>query len=189
MEEIHRLEAELEQAIDTHEEQFRYRLEGTKVHFEDVIADVQDTLKQGVFHWLKESDLRNVLSAPIIYSMIIPFVLLDITISLYQLLCFPLYKIPLVRRDTYMIFDRHRLAYLNVIEKVHCLYCGYINGLVSYSKEIVARTEMYWCPLKHASRLVGAHRHYSQFADYGDSDGYSDQSNSSRESLRGMEDE
>ena len=187
--EIKRLEAELERAIDTREEQLFDRLDGSRVHFEAALTQAQSKLKQGVLQWLKESELRNILSAPIIYAMIVPFVLLDIAISIYQLACFPLYRIPVVKRSTYFVFDRHRLAYLNIIEKTHCLYCGYINGLVSYSKEIVGRTEQYWCPLKHARRLVDAHRYYSEFAAYGDAQEYPEHTKSMRVALRKIVDD
>jgi len=32
--------------------------------------------------------------------------------------------------------DRHHLAYLNVIEKLNCEYCGYANGVFAYVREI-----------------------------------------------------
>ncbi|MDB6046794.1 MAG: hypothetical protein JWM63_5345 [Gammaproteobacteria bacterium] len=71
-----------------------------------------------------------------------------------------------------MIFDRYQLVYLNLIERVNCLYCSYANGLVAYVREIAARTEQYWCPIKHARRVVAAHEHYPKFADYGDAESY-----------------
>ena len=39
-------------------------------------------------------------------------------------------------------------------------------------REIASRTEQYWCPIKHARRLIGAHALYAMFEDYGDADGY-----------------
>ena len=38
----------------------------------------------------------------------------------------------------------------------------------TYVREIVGRTEQYWCPIKHARRVIGAHPQYAQFYDYGD---------------------
>jgi putative component of membrane protein insertase Oxa1/YidC/SpoIIIJ protein YidD len=64
------------------------------------------------------------------------------------------------------------LAYLNVIEKVNCAYCSYGNGLMAYAREIVARTEMYWCPIKHARKVLQAHPYYAGFVDYGDAQSY-----------------
>ena len=58
------------------------------------------------------------------------------------------------------------------IEKFNCLYCGYASGLMAYAQEIVARTEQFRCPLKHARRIRGAHNRYSAFAEYGDAESY-----------------
>ena len=51
-------------------------------------------------------------------------------------------------RSDFIAIDRHQLAYLNVIEKVNCAYCGYANGVAAYFREVAARTEEYWCPIK-----------------------------------------
>ena len=90
----------------------------------------------------------------------------------YQWLCFPLYRIPRVRRRDYFIFDRNSLAYLNIIEKVNCTYCAYASGLTRYVMEIAGRTEQYWCPIKHARRVLEAHSRYEHFVDFGDAEAY-----------------
>jgi hypothetical protein len=77
-----------------------------------------------------------------------------------------------VRREEYLVFDRHYLAYLNAIEKLNCAYCSYANGLIAYVREIAARTEQYWCPIKHARRVIDVHARYAMFDDYGDAEGY-----------------
>lgn len=173
LEEIREREEELEDAIRTHEVAFLYRFEGTKVKFEQTVLQAHRRLKVGLFRWLRASSPRNVISAPLIYAMIVPFVLLDLAISVYQLLCFPLYRIAKVKRRKYIAVDRHQLSYLNSIEKLNCVYCGYVNGLVAYSREIVARSEQYWCPIKHARKVLDPHRRYARFADFGDSQAYS----------------
>jgi hypothetical protein len=104
--------------------------------------------------------------------MVVPLALLDLFLTLYQAACFPVYGIAKVRRADYLIFDRSQLAYLNAIEKLNCAYCSYANGLIGYLREIAGRTEQYWCPIKHARRVVAAHRHYAQFVDYGDAEAY-----------------
>jgi hypothetical protein len=79
------------------------------------------------------------------------------------------------------VVDRHRLAYLNTIEKLNCVYCGYGNGVIAYAHEVIARTEQYWCPIRHARRVHGAHERYPDFFDYGDAEAY----RSGRARLRG----
>lgn len=43
-----------------------------------------------------------------------------------------------MRRGDYIVVDRHHLAYLNVIQKINCVYCGYGNGLIAYARKIIA---------------------------------------------------
>jgi hypothetical protein len=97
---------------------------------------------------------------------------LDVFVMLYQVICFPVYGIPLVRRSDYIVLDRHRLKYLNWVEKCNCIYCGYFNGLMAYLREIAGRTEQYWCPIRHSRLPKSTHSRYDRFVDYGDAEGY-----------------
>jgi hypothetical protein len=144
----------------------------------------QKRLKQSIPSYILESRPPNVLAAPVIYSMIVPIVLLDVWISLYQWICFPLFDIRLVRRRDYVIIDRHKLSYLNGIEKLNCVYCGYANGVFAYAREITGRTETYWCPIKHRRRAQDPHVYYEDFAAYGDAQGYKRRLPAVRRSLK-----
>ena len=178
------LEDELKDAIHEQEANARYRIEGKRIEFEHLVTEAHRRLRLGLFPWLRASKLRNALSAPFIYAMIVPLALLDGCLLAYQAVCFRLYRIPAVQRGDYIVIDRHQLAYLNVIEKIHCAYCGYANGFLAYATEVVARTEQYWCPLKHARKVLGSHRRYPGFAAYGDARGYRDTAHDSRNRLR-----
>lgn len=112
------------------------------------------------------------MTAPIIWSVLLPFALVDLAVSIYQGICFPIYGIPKVQRRDYLLFDRHRLSYLNAIEKLNCKYCAYANGILGYVAEVAARTEQYWCPIKHALRVKSMHSRYKNFFDYGDAENY-----------------
>lgn len=59
------------------------------------------------------------------------------------------------------------MDYLNTVQKIHCIYCTYVNGLFAYALEIAGRTERYWCPIKAANKPKFHHGWYSEFADYG----------------------
>ena len=124
------------------------------------------------------------LTAPVIYSMIVPFLLIDGWASLYQAICFRAYRIPRVRRGDYVVFDRRKLAYLNWIEALNCVYCGYANGVTAYVREIGSRTEQYWCPIKHALRISDPHQRYVEFLEYGDAEGYRARLDAFRNQLR-----
>ncbi len=168
LEQLAELQEELERELHTRREAFDVRLERGKVRFEKRILQYHRTLKETLPRFLVQAELRNVLSAPFIYALLIPLLLLDLSITLYQQVCFRLYRIPRVPRGDFIVVDRASLAYLNLIEKLNCLYCGYANGVFAYAREIGARTEQYWCPIKHARRTRDPHSRYMEFIDYGD---------------------
>jgi hypothetical protein len=132
----------------------------------------QRRYKIGLFRFLRRSSLLAVITAPVIYLGWIPFVLMDLFVTLYQAVCFPVYRIPKVRRADYLVFDREDLPYLNAIEKFNCFYCSYGNGVAAYTREVAARTEQYWCPIKHARRIRDAHGRYPRFFDHGDAEAF-----------------
>lgn len=129
-------------------------------------------LRTGLWRHIRSSRWPVILSVPLIYACAIPFALLDLSVTIYQCVCFPIYGIPNVRRRDYLIFDRGLLGYLNAIEKVGCVYCSYANGLIAYIAEIAARTEQHFCPIKHAHPLAQTHSRYGHFLPYGDAKGY-----------------
>ena len=114
---------------------------------------------------------------------------MDLVVTLYQLICFPVYGIPKVRRGDHVLIDLHHLAYMNVIEKLNCLYCSYFNGVMSYVREIAGRTEQYWCPIKHAAQLNRPHSRYERFVEYGDSDSYREKVNELRKDFSDLAEE
>lgn len=174
LQEIADLEHELADLIQSQQVQFRYRLEGTKVRFEQSTRQRHAQLKASLGSWLRDSSPRNILSAPFIYGMIVPFVILDLTLGVYQAICFRLYRVPRVPRRRYIVIDRQHLSYLNAMEKLNCVYCGYAGGLLAYAREIAARTEQYWCPIKHARKVLDPHHRYRRFADFGFAREYQD---------------
>ena len=164
-------EKELEKALQEHKVHLNFSIKGKRVEFEDSVKQAHKQVKISLIKWLGNRPI-NLLTAPIIYGMVFPILLLDGCISLYQAICFPIYKIPKVTRSDYIIFDRHHLSYLNIVEKSHCMYCTYGNGLLAYATEIIARTEQYFCPIKHARKMMGRHARYASFVEYGDAQDY-----------------
>jgi len=166
------LEQEFERLLTEKREEFHYTLRRGKVVFERGVRRLQRQQRTGLWQFLRQAPLAYTLSAPVIYGMVVPLAILDLSITLFQHLCFRVYGIPRVCRGDYPVIDRHHLAYLNAIEKLNCVYCGYANGLIAYAREITARTEQFWCPIKHARRTLDAHRRAEKFVDYGDVDGW-----------------
>ena len=117
-------------------------------------------------------EARSLLTAPFVYSLLVPFAVLDLWVTAFQWICFPLYGVPCVRRRDYLIVDRQKLPYLTGLEKVNCVFCGYANGLIAYIREVGARTEQYWCPIRHERDLPSPHERYRLFFAYGDARAY-----------------
>jgi hypothetical protein len=169
---IARLERDVEDELAAARRQWRYRLEAGRVRFERDVRLAHRRVKQSVPAFIRNSSPRNLVTAPVIYSLVVPIALLDLWITIYQLVCFPVYGITRVRRSTFIALDRHHLEYLNVIERLNCDYCGYANGVFAYVREVAARTEQYWCPIRHARRVNGPHLRYREFVEFGDAEGY-----------------
>jgi len=166
------LDAELRTAVHAQENRMFFQIDGKRVQFERSVKAAHRKLKKNFFRWLVTDRPQNLITGPLIYGMAIPLLMLDVCVSFYQWACFPIYGIVKVKRSDYLVFDRRHLSSLNFIEKVHCTYCEYGNGLIGYVREILARTEAYFCPIKHAHKILGTHAHYNRFLDYGDAADY-----------------
>lgn len=173
-EKLRSIEAEIEAEVTKRREELRFHLENRRIVFEREVLRIHREIKTRASRYLIDANPLMILSAPVIYSLVIPIALVDLWVMAYQAVCFPIYKIPKVRRRDYLVFDHHHLAYLNIIEKINCAYCSYTNGAIAFAREVAARTEVYWCPIKHARRVLGPHPHYQGFADFGDADAFRD---------------
>jgi hypothetical protein len=165
-------ESSLLRELQRKQQEFYYEVRKGKVHFSQEARVRQRNFLKRLSAFIRDSGLLVILTAPLIWLCALPIVLLDLFVSIYQMICFPIYGIPKVRRADFILLDRRRLAYLNFIEKLNCEYCAYANGILAYVTEIAARTEQYWCPIKHALRMKGVHSRYEHFFDYGDAESY-----------------
>ena len=169
------LEKEMMQELRRKETEFLYEVRQRKVRFTEEAKARHLKLSKRLHRFLLDSSFLVLLTAPIIWFCLVPMAFLDLVVTIYQVLCFPIYGIPKVHRSEYILLDRHRLAYLNFVEKLNCEYCAYGNGVLAYVAEIAARTEQYWCPIKHALRMKSMHSRYRFFFDYGDAEHYRQQ--------------
>ena len=120
----------------------------------------------------KKKIFLHLISSPFIWLPLLPLMAFDICVEIYQFVCFPIYGIEKVKRSAYVqVMDRNRLQYLEPLEKLGCMYCGYTNGVLLYFKEIAGRTEKYWCGIMHEGK-PGFKTQDSQvaqdFAQFGD---------------------
>ena len=184
LERMRLLEKEVLRELQKKEQEFFYEVRLGKIRFTEEARARHKKLVKRFIDYIRDSTFLILLTGPVIWSCLIPVALLDLVISVYQAVCFPIYGIPKVKRREYVILDRRQLAYLNWVEKLNCEYCGYANGVLAYASEIAARTEQHWCPIKHARRILGSHAHYPAFADFGDAEEYRKELSELRRLLR-----
>jgi len=143
-----------------------------RMFFDDATVEQHRAQRSPTIPYILNLPIGAHVSAPFVYGMVFPIAFLDICLFIYQAVCFGLWKVARVRRGDYVVIDRHHLAYLNGIEKLNCVYCGYANGIFAYAQEIAARTEQFWCPIKHASQIAQPHSHYADFTEFGDAEAW-----------------
>ncbi len=169
---IKELEDELVEEFKKKEDQFFYKIEDGKAKFrKEVIEEGRSKIISSI-KYLASFPIAVILTIPFIWSMMIPIVIADIFVTIYQAVCFPIYKIPKVKRKDYVVMDRYDLFYLDRVERINCWYCEYFNGVVAYVREIAARTEQFWCPIKHSRAIRDKHSRYDKFFDFGDYQAY-----------------
>lgn len=163
---------ELKKEYEKLKNKYSFEVIKNRIIFSKKAQDEQKKQKKSLLQTLFTAQVREILSIPFIYCMIIPALILDLFLFIFQQTAFRLYNIPLVKRSDYIVYDRKHLSYLNLLEKLNCLYCSYVNGLFSFAVEVGGRTEKYWCPIKHARKLKTMHEWQKHFADYGDAEGF-----------------
>ena len=121
---------------------------GSALHY--MMVSVMPTNIIGGTHSAQRGKWRLVLSMPFIYGISLPIAIFDLSVSVYQYVCFPLYGIPCVSRRTYVRAGTRGKGMLTPLDRFNCWYCGYASGVIEYARVVVAETERYWCPLRHA---------------------------------------
>ena len=172
VEEIEAMKLKLGEEIAQQESHISYEIKNGYVRFEKDVLKKQKENMKNLLTWFGEVPLLHFLAAPLIYGMVIPAILLDVLIFIYQQVVFRVFKFKLIKRSDYIVFDRHYLGYLNPVEKLNCVYCSYMNGLMQYVSAIASRTEFYFCPIKHAKKVAYDHDYYKDYLVYGDEDDY-----------------
>jgi hypothetical protein len=169
---LREVESEIDREFAKRRAEMREEISRKGARFEQAVLEEQRRLRKSLRVFLTRSPLLFILTSPVIYGMLIPVALLDLAIFVYQRICFPVYGLAIVPRADFIAWDRHQLAYLNIIEKLNCVYCGYATGVIAYAREVGGRTEDYWCPIKHADPVQPPHSRYHGFLEYGDAVGF-----------------
>jgi hypothetical protein len=144
VERLHDAEEDLKREVEEQQRRWQYRIHRGRVWFDEERREKHRRLRQSIPAYIREGDFLSLLTAPLTYSLLLPLVILDLWVTLYQSICFPIYGIARVPRRRYFTIDRHKLAYLNGIEKMNCTFCSYANGLIAYVREVAPDTTR-WC--------------------------------------------
>ena len=166
--EIDKKKQELKQEYLKIKEKYGFIIKWHKIIFNSESKKENIRQRKPILETIFTAQIREIISIPFIYSVFFPAIFLDFILFIYQQTAFRLYRIPLVKRSNYIIYDRSELDYLNGIQKINCIYCSYVNWLFWYAVEIWGRTERYWCPIKHARKNPWWHDWEKHFADYWD---------------------
>jgi len=185
MEELEEKKRQLRDEIAKEEKRITFEIRNGSVIFEQDILAKQKVHMKALRAWFRETPLIQLLCAPVIYGMVIPAVILDVSLFLYKTVVGKVFKIKFAGRDEYIVFDRQYLGYLNSIEKFNCMYCSYFNGLMHYATAIAGRTELYFCPIRHAKKIAYEHPFHDKFFNYADGEAYQERLKELREEMRG----
>jgi hypothetical protein len=107
---IQHMELEIELEMKRRRAELQADFEETRVRFEREVLEQQRRFKTGILAYLFTANWLTVLTAPVIYALIVPISFLDLTITVYQHICFRAYGLPRVKRNDYFVFDRAHLS-------------------------------------------------------------------------------
>lgn len=111
-------------------------------------------------------NIKLLLIVVVIWAPFATAVWLDIWIEIYHRIAFKLYGRPYVKRSDYIIFDRQKLSYLTLAQRINCTYCAYMNGFFRYASQIAQETELVWCGIKHKAYPSGQPEAHEVYAAY-----------------------
>jgi len=87
-------------------DKYGFYIKNKKVIFLEKFKSRNKLFRIPAWKYAIPKDIRHVLSIPFIYVMIVPAVILDIFLTIYNLTAMPLYRIPRVKRRDHIIFKR-----------------------------------------------------------------------------------
>ncbi len=86
------LEKKLQDELRKEDKLFDFTFEGKKVCFNKELLKEQQKHLEDIFTYLKNAPILYIITSPIIYGLIIPALILDITVTIYQAINFRVYN-------------------------------------------------------------------------------------------------
>ena len=87
-------------------EQHHNQIHKKKVRFGQEVKKAHRELTKKIGPYLRDASIQNILTALVIWFCLLPALFMDLVISIFQAICFPVYGIPKVRRSDYVVIDR-----------------------------------------------------------------------------------
>jgi len=100
IDQFNQIKKNLEMDVESKRKQFDYQFNKKRIIFEKVLLKAHKKLKTGSLRYLFNANLLTIITAPLIYMLIVPLLLLDLFVSLYQAICFPIYKVKKLKEVT-----------------------------------------------------------------------------------------
>jgi hypothetical protein len=98
------------------------------------------------------------LAAILLYLAFPAIVILDITMSLGNLIIFRIAGIPRLKRSNYIKpWSRLKIPNSNIWFKLGCVYCSYANGVAYFFRDVAMSVEFLMCPWKQKDRTKITH--------------------------------
>ena len=89
-------EDDLKREVDEQQRRWQSRVHRGRAWFDKELRESHRHLRQRIPAYIWEGNFLSLLTAPIIYSLLLPLVILDLWVTLYQWVCFPIYGMPRV---------------------------------------------------------------------------------------------
>ena len=124
------MEQELLEEIQSQQQNFAYEIQQKRIYFEKQVVQQHKTLCSTVIDYLKNASFKHILTVPVIWAILIPAVLLDITVTLYQADLFSSVWHPQSQTGGLYVFDRRYLSYLNIVEKINVLIAATLTAVL-----------------------------------------------------------
>ena len=98
VERLRHAEDDLRRDVEAQQQRWHYTVHRRRVRFDHELRDAHRRLKLGIAAYIRHGSVFSLLTAPLIYSLLLPLALLDLWVTLYQWICLPIYGVARVSR-------------------------------------------------------------------------------------------
>ena len=136
-EKLRSVQAEIEAELAKRREKLRFHLENRRIVFEKEVLRIHHEIKTRASRYLIDANPLMILTAPVIYSLIVP---VGCLISGHGVSgdLFSGYKIPMAACD-YAGASTATISPISTSSKINCAL-PYANGAIAFAREVASRT-------------------------------------------------